>query len=158
MIKLRRMTADYLAQIDTLTVHAEQVRFVGTMEDILVNVDACTHPHCIVENERVVGFFLIDTTYGYAFDFAPEGCLGLRAFFISELFQGRGYGKQAVALLPEYLHHEYPTYSDLYFTVNCQNLVAIHCYQTDRICDTRQIYDGGPSGPQRIMRLTLKQG
>lgn len=145
------MQSEHLAEVAELQVAPQQVQFVGTIEEIMVNIDHLIHPHVMLFNDQVVGFFLIDTTYSAHYKFAVAGSLGLRAFFVSERFQGRGIGKQAVQQLNTYLSIHYPHYDTVYLTVNCKNPAAKHCYESGGFIDTGELYLGGDAGPQHIM-------
>lgn len=81
MIKLTPMTPSHLEQVITLSVADEQLPYVGTVEQVLLNADDKVHPHLVMDDDKVVGIFLIDTTYSLVYDFAPSGSLGFRAFF-----------------------------------------------------------------------------
>ncbi|MEL6114852.1 GNAT family N-acetyltransferase [Photobacterium sp. SP02] len=154
-IEIQGMTPAHLPQVAELSVATEQVKFVGTMEEILVNIDDTVHPHVIMDSDTVVGFFLIDTQYGHSFDFADSEALGLRAFFIDQRHQGKGYAKRAVLALRAFLESAYPDFAQIYLTVNCKNPAARHCYQQGGFADTHELYLGGAAGPQHIMRMAL---
>lgn len=155
MLNLHPMQPKHLAEVAELQVAPEQIKFVGCIEDIMVNIDNFIHPHVMLFNDTVVGFFLIDTTYSAQYPFAAPGSLGLRAFFVSEPFQGQGFGKQAVQLLSIYLPAHYPQYDTIYLTVNCKNPAAKRCYELGGFRDTGELYLGGDAGPQQIMILNF---
>lgn len=154
-IDIQAMTPAHLPQVAELSVAPEQVKFVGTMEEILVNIDDTVHPHVIMDSDTVVGFFLIDTQYGHKYDFARSEALGLRAFFIDHRHQGKGYAKRAVLALKAFLVSAYPDFDQIYLTVNCKNPAARHCYVQGGFTDTHELYLGGAAGPQHIMHMTL---
>ncbi|SHO58942.1 GNAT family N-acetyltransferase [Vibrio quintilis] len=154
-IRIIRMNIRHLPEVSRLKVNDDQLPFVGHIQEILTIISGTVYPHLVMAGEQVAGFFLIDTAYGDQYDFAPVGCLGLRAFFIDQKFQGLGCGKQAVRLLPAYLQSEYPAYQEVYLTVNCRNPGARHCYLSADFQDTNALYSGGSAGPQHIMKLVL---
>lgn len=155
MITITAMQRAHLNEVAELEVANEQVQFVGTINEILLNIDENVHPHVILWNNQVIGFFLIDTTYGDHYDFAKTYSLGLRGYFISHPFQGKGYGKKAISLLASYLQRYYSSYSHIYLTVNAKNPAARHCYLNGGFRDTNDLYLGGTAGPQHIMVLKL---
>lgn len=155
MLILHPMQPRHLAEVAELQVAHQQVRFVGTIEEIMVNIDDLIHPHVMLFNDHVIGFFLIDTTYSQHYPFAKLGSLGIRAFFVSERFQGRGLGKQAAQQMTSYLSVHYPQYDTAYLTVNCQNPGAKHCYESGGFYDTGELYFGGDAGPQHIMVVNI---
>ena len=156
MVSIEKMTTQHLADVITLAVMDEQKPFVGTIDDILKNANAQVRPHVIFADNTIVGFFLIDTIYSKHFDFARHSkAIGLRSFFISKEHQGKGYAKQAILDLPNYLSEVYPNHSTVMLTVNCQNPIAKQLYVKGGFEDTNDLYHGGPSGPQHIMMKAL---
>ncbi|MDA0149578.1 GNAT family N-acetyltransferase [Vibrio sp. LaRot3] len=153
MITISEMNSDHLAQVSLLKVVEEQEKFVGTMDEILSDVNDEVHPHVILHQDKVVGFFLIDTYYQYGYDFCLQDGLGLRAFFIDATEQAKGYGTRAVEALSGHLSLNYPRFKSVYLTVNCKNPAAYSCYQKAGFMDTGKLYHGGAAGPQHIMQM-----
>jgi RimJ/RimL family protein N-acetyltransferase len=152
MITIEKMKTRHLAGVITLSVVEEQRKFVGTIDEILANANAQIRPHIILVGDEIVGFFLIDTTYSKNYDFARQSnSIGLRSFFISKEHQGKGYAKQAILALPNYLSEAYPHHSKIFLTVNCQNSIAKELYLKGGFQDTSTLYHGGAAGPQHIM-------
>ncbi|MDO6708681.1 GNAT family protein [Photobacterium sp. 1_MG-2023] len=155
-IKLEGMKPAHLEQVSALSVVESQLPFVGTMEEILVNVDDVVHPVVIQMEARVVGFFLVDTQYGQRYNFAPEDALGLRGFFVDQHYQGQGIGTRAVAALKTFLRAEYPHANQIVLTVNCKNPAAKICYERGGFIDAGELYHGGAAGPQHVMSMMLE--
>ncbi|KJY81752.1 acetyltransferase [Vibrio galatheae] len=155
MIKLTPMLPKYLEQVMTLSIADEQLAYVGTIEEVLVNADDKVHPHLVLADEQVVGIFLIDTIYSDRYDFAPSECLGFRAFLIDIKYQGLGYGKAVIAQLKSYLNHQYQQNDMVYLTVNCKNPVAYQCYLNNGFADLGELFNGGAAGPQHIMLMKI---
>ena len=149
---LEQVHGDQLAEI---CVSDEQIEFVGTVADILANVDYYVHPHVVMHSGNVVGCFLIDTAYQHGQTCRSHIDLGLRAFFIDQHYQGRGLGQQVIQRLPRYLNAHYHGFETLYLTVNCRNNAAYSCYKKSGFIDTDELYHGGFSGPQHVMYLML---
>ncbi|MDW6001583.1 GNAT family N-acetyltransferase [Vibrio mangrovi] len=155
MLQIEPMYPKHQSEIELLSVNAQQRAFVGTMEEILVNISDWVHPHVVISEQQVIGFFLVDTRYSLNVDFCQPDDIGIRAFFIDSRQQGKGYGKLAVSLLKPYLQRQYPMHHQVYLTVNCRNKIAFHCYEAGGFKDTRALYLGGAAGPQHIMSLHL---
>lgn len=155
VLTLHAMQPQHLPQVAELSVADDQIKFVGTIDEILLNMDDKVHPHVMLCGEQVVGFFLIDTTYSQRYEFAGHHHLGLRAFFVTQQAQGKGFGKQAIMLLRTHLRQGYADYRRIYLTVNCKNPAARHCYLLGGFVDTDKRYLGGAAGPQHIMYLDL---
>ncbi len=149
------MSAEYLEQVAALSIADHQRPFVGTIEEVLANADDKVHPHLVLTGNRVVGIFLIDTSYSVHYDFCPPNTLGFRAFLIDIKCQGLGYGSAVIAQLTDYLSQYYPHYCAVYLTVNCKNPVAYRCYLNNGFSDAGELYLGGAAGPQHIMLKPL---
>lgn len=155
MISLHPLQEPHLQQLEHLKVSDEQLKYVGTMEEILVNVSDIVHPHVVVVENQVVGIFLIDTQYHLQHDFCGDKALGFRAFFIDEKHQGKGYASSVMKALREYINQHYLDSEYLYLTVNCKNPIAYRCYANAHFVDTGELYHGGAAGPQHIMLMNL---
>ncbi len=152
-LTLAPLSPAYSQQLSKLSVAPEQLKFVGTMEEILCCVTPSVEPHVIVVDEQVIGLFLIDTRYSEEYRFCQAQALGFRAFFIDQQFQGRGYVKQAMQALKDYLQSHYTEFSQVYLTVNCKNLAAYQLYRKVGFNDSGELYYGGAAGPQHILSL-----
>ncbi|MEH6453461.1 MAG: GNAT family N-acetyltransferase [Psychromonas sp.] len=155
MVEIEKMHSGYLQQVNDLGVSTEQLHYVETLQAILANDSDFCHVHVILDNEVVVGLFLIDTSYAKKYDFCGTSSIGLRSFFISTQYQGRGFAKKGMLALMPYLAINYQQYNYIYLTVNCENLAAYHCYLAANFDDTGTTYLGGLSGPQHIMRAQI---
>ncbi|MGD8121390.1 GNAT family N-acetyltransferase [Vibrio sp. TRT 2004] len=155
MIQLAPMKSSDLEQVMNLRIEKEQLPYVGTIEEILLNADDKVHPHLVWRQEKVVGIFLIDTTYGQNYDFSPSDAVGFRAFLIDSGSQGKGIGGKSMSKLAGYLSEQYPNFGAVYLTVNCKNTLAYQCYVNNGFKDSHQLYLGGAAGPQHIMFMPL---
>lgn len=155
MVRMDKMTSQHVGDVIALGVGEGQRQFVGSIDDILAIINAQIRPHVILADDQVVGFFLIDTVYEQTNDFATPHSLGLRKFFIDKHHQGKGYAKQALHLLPDYLTATFPNHSDVFLTVNAKNDPAKNLYLKSGFQDTNELYLGGPSGPQHVMKQRL---
>ena len=155
MVRIRPVRDNDLPALTTLTVAKEQIKYVGIISENMAVAPPSSHFHVIADNETLVGFFNLDTVYGFSYPFAQKGELGLRAFLIDSSQQGRGLGKAAVKALKNYLNSYYPQYPSICLTVNCKNPSAYHCYLSGGFEDTGELYHGGLAGPQHVMRMKL---
>jgi RimJ/RimL family protein N-acetyltransferase len=155
MLKIRKYENTDWESVKRLGVHIDQVKYVGTIAELFTEKPAHWNFHVIEVDGEIVGFLNIDTGYASHYDFANESELGLRAFFIGAAHQGKGYGKDAVKVLREYLKDNYTEYNSISLTVNCENLAAYKCYLGGGFEDTGNLYYGGSAGPQHIMRMSI---
>ncbi|WP_372872671.1 GNAT family N-acetyltransferase [Shewanella sp.] len=163
MIRLEKMTASTRSLAEALEVAPEQLRFVGTMEEILATAGGAIVPVLVWEqtafdtgiNEVLVGFFLLDKDYSCEHEFARVTDLGFRAFLIDVRHQGKGLGKAVMQALPEFVKVRYPQFRQLVLTVNVNNSPARALYLKNGFIDSERHYLGGSAGPQHILYLPL---
>ncbi|WP_217516109.1 GNAT family N-acetyltransferase [Vibrio metschnikovii] len=143
------------AEVEKLRVKPEQVQFtVDKLGEFILSLKEDEHPHLIIENDQVVGFFVLDLSYSDAYSFSDPKALGVRALLIDHNHQGLGVASRAMNLLPSYVASTYPEFERLQLTVNCRNKAAYNCYLKCGFEDTGNLYLGGPAGPQHIMQRT----
>ncbi|TFH92559.1 GNAT family N-acetyltransferase [Vibrio ouci] len=155
MVKLAPLRTELLEQVIQLSVAEQQLPYVGTIDEVLINADEHTHPHIVLKHDQVIGIFLIDMLYSQSYEFAESGSLGFRAFLIDQHQQGQGYGGKVMGQLRGYLAQHYPNHHSIYLTVNCKNTNAYQCYVKNGFHDTNECYLGGAAGPQHIMLMKL---
>ncbi|WP_394126081.1 GNAT family N-acetyltransferase [Vibrio hepatarius] len=155
MVKLAPLKTELLEQVIQLSVAEQQLPYVGTIDEVLINADEHTHPHIVLKHDQVIGIFLIDMVYSQSYEFAESGSLGFRAFLIDQHQQGQGYGGKVMGQLRGYLAQHYPNHHSIYLTVNCKNTNAYQCYVKNGFHDTNECYLGGAAGPQHIMLMKL---
>ena len=156
MISIEKYSEKWKFEISQLSVKPEQAIFtVGKISDVILSLKEHEHPHVIVEDGKVAGFFLFDLSYSDTYQFGSLKSLGIRSLLIDQRFQGRGVATEALNQLPRYVVANYPEFEALQLTVNCRNKAAYGCYQKCGFEDTNELYVGGPAGPQHIMQKRL---
>lgn len=159
MVTIEQYTPQKSEQVATLQVKPEQTQYtISDVLSVITKLKAHEHPHLILDDGIVVGFFLLDINYLSSLNLgiatvSLSSALGIRALLIGGEFQGRGLATQMLRALPSYLNESYPERSAVYLTVNCRNVAAYQCYLKAGFQDTGNLYHGGPAGPQHIMML-----
>ena len=110
--------------------------------------------HQIRAGDDVVGFFKIDRAYGEDSGLAGPKDTGLRGMLIGHQYQRRGYGRAALAALPDYLRRTYPALGRVRLRVFRTNAVARDLYLSSGWRGTGETSEGR-CGPQHILELTL---
>lgn len=147
---LRRMTEDERAQVTELAVTSEQLQFVVPMP-LTMKTTALERDNFVIETGTgIVGFFQVDIRVP---DYVRQPLLELCQVVIDQNHQGHGIGRRFIQCLPELLKREYPDAPGVVLTVNCLNKMAHRVYAAGGFHDTGEIYEGGPSGPQHIMKM-----
>lgn len=154
-VNVRKLKHSDLDSVKNISVNADQLKYVGTVEELLKDPPESWHFHVVTDDDEIVGFFNIDVGYSQNHPFARPNEIGLRAFFIDAASQGRGYGKSATEALGSYLKQEYSQYPSVALTVNCKNKSAYICYLRGGFDDTGELFHGGKAGPQHIMRMDI---
>ncbi|QYJ76721.1 GNAT family N-acetyltransferase [Shewanella sp. FJAT-52076] len=169
MIRLEKMTESNRTLAEALEVAPEQLRFVGTMEEILATAGGAIVPVLVWHqtdtadtdsaeanhSENLVGFFLLDKAYSLEHDFAEATDLGFRAFLIDVRHQGKGLARGVMQALPQFIQTRYPQFHRLVLTVNLKNIPARDLYLKNGFIDSESQYLGGSAGPQHILYLPL---
>ncbi|GLR06591.1 N-acetyltransferase [Vibrio hyugaensis] len=156
MITIEKYTPCRHEQTLELQVLEDQAQF--TVENIgkrLESLKPTELPHLILEDDRVVGFFLFDAAYSADYDFCPQRSLGVRSLLVDHRHQGKGIAKRAISQFADFAKLHYPAFDFLCLTVNCRNIPAYQCYLKAGFEDMNKLYHGGPVGPQYIMRQAL---
>ncbi|MCM2442617.1 GNAT family N-acetyltransferase [Agrobacterium vitis] len=160
-LTLAPLARDDRARVLHLSLPLEQQIFAGPIESVIDDNDQTVDFHIGSVSDDPVCFFKIDRDYNTrlsSFDLAKHGFqpgdLGLRALIVGSQFQGKGYGRAAMAALPAYLARHYPA-RHCFLTVNLRNPTAIGLYTKSGWQDTGQTYLGGKAGPQVLMLLEL---
>ncbi|MDD7908845.1 MULTISPECIES: GNAT family N-acetyltransferase [Pseudovibrio] len=153
MVVVRHLEKTDLDELFAVSVTEEQLKFVGTTQEIVEAAPDTSHLHVIVDGDKIVGMFNLDTAYPNTYDFAKTGELGFRAFLIGHEYQGRGLAKKAMEALRKHLEAHYAKHGSIVLTVNCKNPVAYRLYLATGFEDTGELYHGGAAGPQHILRM-----
>lgn len=127
-LHLEPVTAENRAGVLALELLPEQAGFVESVAQCLEEADAHRNwrPVGIYHGEDLVGFAM----YGrFPWESFPFGRLWLDRFLIDYRFQGRGYGRAALALLLARLGGRYPR-RRIYLSVTPGNRAAARLYQS----------------------------
>ncbi|MCB2137101.1 MAG: GNAT family N-acetyltransferase [Rhodobacteraceae bacterium] len=155
MIGLAPLPRTRCGEVLHLELGEGQQDFVHPIADMVREDRPGVDFHVIRAGTQAVGFFKTDIGYADRHGFARPGEPGLRGMLIGAQYQGRGYGKAAMAALPGYLARFLPKHDAVLLTVNCRNPTALRVYLSGGWLDTGATYEGGNSGPQHILRLSL---
>lgn len=156
MVIIEKLTDVRRLEACALSVTEQQGQFtVDNIGEFLPTLPDTKMPHLILDNNVVVGFFVFDSAYSDEYEFCPENVLGVRALLIDHHYQGRGIAGKAISQMGDFAKMHYPEFVALYLTVNCRNTAAFECYRKYGFEDTNELYEGGPVGPQHIMRQYL---
>ncbi|TGA96648.1 GNAT family N-acetyltransferase [Sporolactobacillus shoreae] len=94
------------------------------------------HAVLILHGSLLVGFFVLHTWAGAKKYSENRRALLLRAFSVDSRFQGKGYGKQALALLDDFIKLHFPDVNEIVLGVNHANVRAQQLYLHHGFSDT----------------------
>ncbi|GAA4159293.1 GNAT family N-acetyltransferase [Chryseobacterium ginsenosidimutans] len=157
MISLQFFTKEDLSEVN-YTLDEIQIQYTSTAEMALQRIkerdDQKAFPITIFDNEKPVGFFVLD--FGDdKFDLTdnPNSTL-LRSLSINPELQGKGIGKAAMLEIDDFIRQNFKTCDEIVLAVNQNNISAYELY-----LKVGYFYDGktrvGRSGPQYLMYKKL---
>ena len=139
-----------------------QLQFTATVENALKRIenrelkgDFTAKAVTILKDNLPAGFFVLD--FGndkFELTDNPKSVL-LRSLSLNPDFQGKGIGKAAMLMIPDFVEKYFPKTEEIVLAVNDGNDAAYQLYQK---CGYR--YEGktrmGRSGIQKLMKLKLQ--
>ena len=148
-ITTRPVTQENWRAALALDVRPDQRNFTPTVAISLAKAyiqpdGAVYDPIAIYASKVMVGF--------YSFIYIPSDprFIYLGGFLIDKAYQGRGYGRAALADFLETVKRNYPQCSEVLLTVHPQNQVAQGLYQSVGFVKTDYAIDG-----EEVMRLVI---
>ena len=129
-----------------------QEQFTALPQHLIDTVKEGQYPIVILHKQEPVGFFLLHSTQRVK-DYTDHAhAMLLTALSVDQKQQGKGYAKQGMLLLKEFLRKEFPGCREIVLAVNHRNVAAQRLYEKVGFHDTgrRKI---GPIGEQWIMAL-----
>lgn len=110
-IRLEPVTVASRAAVERLETAPGQEGFVESVAECLAEADRrrCWRPVGVYDGDALIGFAM----YGFFWEYLPFGRLWLDRLLIDRRFQGRGYGRAALAALLERLEPGVPQKADL---------------------------------------------
>ncbi|MEM5461943.1 pyridoxal-phosphate dependent enzyme [Paraburkholderia phytofirmans] len=113
------------------------------------------HPFSIDVCDGVAGFFVLREKSALP-EWAPGDAMTLHSFRIGRTYQGKGYGKSATTLIPEWVTSNRPEANRVMLAVNRRNAGARRLYLGSGFQETGATYPG-PTGLQDILEYKLPQ-
>ncbi|WP_323776843.1 GNAT family N-acetyltransferase [Leisingera sp.] len=107
-LTLRPVARSKFDRVSHFQVEPDQIRYPGTVAQAFEENENGVDFHAVLEADRAVGFFQIDQLYHETLSLVRADDLGLGAFMIDRVAQGRGYAPAAVAALMTYLTARHP--------------------------------------------------
>jgi diamine N-acetyltransferase len=154
VLSLQEVTRENWRATLELTVFPEQQRFIANYIPIAAIALAKAYirpgglvwvPYAFYNNNEMVGFTEL------AYEPGSLDNYWVFHFFIDHHYQRRGYGKEAISLLLQFIREHHPQCQALQLTVHPENDPARHLYTSVGFRSTGAVFSGEP-----VYRLTLK--
>lgn len=157
MIYLKFLTSEDLPGV-SYALDENQLRFTASAEQALQSIEARedddAFPVTIFEEDKPVGFFVLDFGKDKLELTDNASSALIRSLSVNPQMQGKGIGKTAMLKLDDFVRENFKDCDELVLAVNQQNESAYHIY-----LKAGYIYDGktriGRSGPQYLMYKKL---
>ena len=157
MVTLKNYNPEDFPKINYI-LSEEQMQFTALPENALQRIkernDGKKHPICILQNEEIVGFFVLDTSDDKKELSENEQAILLRSLSINPLFQGKGIAKEAMFLVPDFVKKYFPNHNEIVLAVNSQNHLAYQLYLKTNYVDEGKT-NKGRNGLQHVLSLKL---
>ncbi|MFF2501741.1 GNAT family N-acetyltransferase [Peribacillus sp. NPDC058075] len=152
-VELKHFSNEYLDVLNSFELPEEQVQFTALPNKILEATEG-QHRIVILSENEPVGFFLLHSTERVKEYSDKSKAMLLTALSVNHAKQGKGYAKQGMLLLSDFVKSEFPNCDEIVLVVNHKNLPAQQLYLKVGFQDTgkRKI---GPIGEQFIMNLSV---
>ncbi|MGG1660316.1 GNAT family N-acetyltransferase [Brevibacillus sp. NRS-1366] len=152
-VALTHFSQNHVAVLRTFELPDEQSQFTSLPHRVW-EVTEGQHPIVITSECEPVGFFLLHATDRVK-EYSPNKAMLLTSFSINHAKQGKGFAKQGMLLLREFVKTEFPTCDEIVLAVNHKNIPAQRLYERVGFVDTGR-RKMGPKGEQYIMSLPLQ--
>lgn len=152
-IELRRFSKAYMDKLNSFVLPKEQEQFTA-LPNNYKEVTVGQYRIVIFNEKEPVGFFLLHSTDRVKDYSSNPHAMLLTSLSINQAEQGKGYAKQAMLLLKQFVTNEFPKCNEIVLAVNHKNIAAQHLYLKVGFEDTG-IRKNGPIGEQLIMNLML---
>ena len=152
-IELSHFSINHLDALNSFELPKEQSQFTS-LPNKYREVTHGEHRIVILHDAEPVGFFLLHATDRVKdYSCNPKAML-LTSLSINHKEQGKGFAKQAMLLLEEFVMNEFPNSDEIVLAVNHKNTSAQQLYLKVGFQDTGK-KKTGPIGEQFIMNLML---
>lgn len=108
------------------------------------------HAVTILLQDKAIGFFVFDAGPDREQLSDNPHALLLRSLSVNPLYQGQGFGLQAMIACSRYMQDHLPAYNEIVLMVNLGNTAAYRMYQKAGFTDTGIVQEGR-NGLQHVM-------
>jgi RimJ/RimL family protein N-acetyltransferase len=153
-VELKHFSSEHMIVLNSFVLTEEQKQF-SALPNKFGEVTEGQYRIVILSEKTPVGFFLLNSNERVKKYSTNLNALLLTALSINNTEQGKGYAKQGMSLLIEFVKSEFPKCDEIVLVVDIDNIPAQKLYLKVGFEDTneRQI---GRIGEEIIMRQSIK--
>ncbi|PAD69182.1 GNAT family N-acetyltransferase [Bacillus sp. 7586-K] len=153
-VKLTHFSSEHVEALKSFKLPSEQEQFPSLPSNSLEVADGQFRIVILSKNEPV-GFFILHSTERVKKYSENPNAMLLTSLSVNRAHQGKGYAKQGMLLLKDFVKEEFPPCDEIVLAVNHKNVPAQKLYTKVGFKDTgkRKI---GPIGEQYIMSLPFE--
>lgn len=155
-MELMEYREEYKEAVTNYFLTDEMTYFTGTPQEniALSQKNPQHHPILAFSQQKLVTFFVLDAGPQKA-DYTDENdALLLRSFSTDARFLRRGYAKEALRLLSDFVKTHFPAMKQIVLAVNKKNSAAKKLYYSVGFVDSGE-EKMGPKGPQHLLVYPL---
>ncbi|MDF9758694.1 GNAT family N-acetyltransferase [Peribacillus simplex] len=152
-VELKHFSDEYSEKLNQFELPEEQGLFTA-LPNKFTDVTKGQHRIVILSDDEPVGFFLLHSTDRVKEYSTNPNAMLLTALSVDYKQQGKGYAKQGMLLLDEFVKSEFPNCDEIVLAVNHKNIPAQKLYVRAGFHDTG-LRKFGNIGEQYIMNLTI---
>ena len=131
MVKLEFYTSNDEPKLESYDLTLQQREFTSSpLEAIkLCEEDHSRFPIVILYKDKLAGFFVLHGWEGVQVYSKNEEAILIRAYSISNEYQGKGIAQTSLQLLAPFVKKHFPEKKEIILAVNHQNTIAQHVYK-----------------------------
>ncbi|QTD42122.1 GNAT family N-acetyltransferase [Sporosarcina sp. Te-1] len=121
----------YREKIDSYYLSDEQLQYTGIPSKAveLARLDLDRHAVLAIKNNDLLTFFVLHENEGVKPYSENRKAILLRTFSTDFRHQGKGYAKQSLLLLPQFIRTQFPHINEIVLAVNVKNTAAQALYK-----------------------------
>jgi len=153
-VELKHFSSKYMEELNSFVLTEEQKQF-SALPSNFEEINEGQYRIVILSDHTPVGFFLLNSNERVKKYSNNSNALLLTALSINHAEQGKGYAKQGMILLVEFVLSEFPHCNELVLVVDKDNIPAQKLYLKVGFEDTNERLIGR-IGEEIIMRQFIK--
>jgi len=153
-IRLHFYNPAFLSQLEKYYLKAEHHYFTAHPVDTVKEHGHDRHPIVILNDQTVIGFFVLHGWGGVKKYSINKSAMLLRAYSVDSRYQGKGFAKQSLQLFTPFIGKYIPECHEVILAVNLKNKAAQHVYKNAGFADKGQRILG-EKGEQLILHKGL---